>query len=135
MPKKKKWDRFPRSSDAFFDIMLKFLCGVLERTQISFVKDLKAYEGSRDELSASRVYGYWDTEKDIIKLDIPKSHRNRIRRIVSKALHEAIEKLLHDKTARRHRDILRLERYLMERMTEDQISFVWSLLPELPPDN
>lgn len=134
MPKKRKWGSLPKSSDAFFDIMLKFLCGVIERTEVSFVKDLKAYESSRGRLSASRVYGYWDIKKDIIKLDVPKSHRNRIRRIVSTALHEAIEKLLHDKTARRHRDILRLERYLMERLTDDQISYVWSLLPELPVD-
>lgn len=135
MPSKRKWKSFPKSSDAFFDIVLKFLCGVIERTEISFVKDLKAYESIKGELSAGRVYGYWDTKKDIIKLDIPKAHRNRIRRIVSKALHEAIEKLLHDKTARRHRDILRLERYLMERMTDEQIAYVWSLLPSLPSDS
>ena len=144
--KKKKWERFPASYDKLLDATLRILCAVLESTEVIYIIDLKNPEPERTAhgkviLKRKRVYGSYDKEKDVIRIRIlrsPKSgtnFHNRIKLIVTSALHEAMEKIrFRTKFSIVHRFIENWEYCVFERMNEKQISYVWSLLPPLPPE-
>lgn len=144
--KKKKWERFPVSYDKLLDVTLRMLCAVLESTKVIYIIDLKNPEPERTVhgkviLKRKRVHATYDKEEDVIRIRILKSPKsgtnfhNRIKSIVTSALHEAMEKIrFRTKVSIAHRFIETWEYCVFERMNEKQIAYVWSLLPSLPPD-
>jgi len=145
---RRKWKRLPASSDRVIDRNLKALCKILKKYSVIYVHDLKnihrknsklvKYKRNgkvisykrKGKLVADRVRGLY--KDDAIKLDVPKSRQNRAWQIVKSALHEALE-LWHDgKIPRKEKEILGWEEDLFDRITDDQKSYVWSLLPPVP---
>ena len=141
---KKKWKRFPTSYDKLLDTTLRMLCAILESTEVIYIIDLKNPEPERTArgrvvLKRKRVYATYDKEKDIIRIRILRSQKsginfhNRIKFVVTSALHEAMEKIrFRTKFPIDHKFIENWEYCVFERMNEKQIAYVWSLLPPLP---
>lgn len=139
---RKKWTRFPQSSDRLLDVNLRALCNVLARSEITYVYDLKMHlpqsERGRIVLKRVRVYGHYNPDTGAIKIRVYKEPsreitvQEQIKLIVKTALHEALEKLCYGKMALRHKHLYNWEFCIFERMTESQMSYVWSLLPPLP---
>lgn len=145
--RKKKWGRFPQSYDKLLDVTLRMLSAVLRKTKVIYIIDLKNPEPERRSGGSvtwkrKRVFGSYDIKEDVIKIRILKSSvagihfHNRVKMIVTTALHEAMEKIRYRTGfSIKHRYVELWEYCVFERMTEEQIAYVWSLLPSLPSDS
>ena len=141
--KKKKWARFPRSSDRLLDNNLRAISSILKHTKVLYVVDLKDYDQLRDQHGKAvrkriRVYGTYNFNEDAIRIKILGTSvsgvhfYNRVKLIVKIAIHESLEKMRYGKFSIHHDHVDNWENDIYERMSEKQIAYIWSLLPPLP---